>query len=70
MAIKFWSTSNVIDRKKMISASIVNSSINIKIAIIIENNSQLPLPNFGKFQRFLTRSGCGGWIWWLFKIVK
>ena len=54
--------SNVIDRKKMISASIVNSSINIKIAIIIENNSQLPLPNFGKFQRFLTRSGCGGFL--------
>ena len=38
MAIKFWSTANVNDRKKMISAPIVNSSINIKIAIITENN--------------------------------
>ena len=38
MAIKFYSTSNVNDRKKMISAPILNSPINIKIAIKIENN--------------------------------
>ena len=39
MGIKFWSTANVNDRKKMIFAPIGNSSINIiKIAIIIENN--------------------------------
>ena len=38
MTIKFWSTSNALDRKKIISASIVNSSIKIKIAIITKNN--------------------------------
>ena len=38
MAIKFWSTANVNNKKKMISAPTVNSCINIKIAIIIENN--------------------------------
>ena len=56
MVIKFKSTANVKDRKKMIPTPIVNSSINIKIAIIIENNEQLSLPNFGKFQQFSTRS--------------
>ena len=38
MAIKFWSMANVNNRKKMIPAPILNSSINIKIAITIENN--------------------------------
>ena len=38
MAIKFQSKSNVNDRKKMIYAPIINSFINIEIAIIIENN--------------------------------
>ena len=51
------------DRKKMISAPIIISLINIKIAIIIENNQQLPLPIFGKFQRFSTRSANVSKIW-------
>ena len=38
MAIKFQSTSNENDRMKIISAPIISSIINIKIAIIIENN--------------------------------
>ena len=60
MAIKFQSTTNEKDRKKMISAPIASSSINMKIGIIIENNQQLSLPNFGKFQLFLTRSAISG----------
>ena len=34
------------DRKKMISAPIIHYCIHIKIVTIIENNQQLPLPNF------------------------
>ena len=63
MAIKFWSTANVNDRKKMISAPIIHYCIHIKIVTIIENNQQLPLPNFAKFQRFSTRSANVSKIW-------
>ena len=38
MAIKFYSTANVSNTKKMISVPIVKSPTNITIAILIENN--------------------------------
>ena len=53
MGIKFSSTSNVNERKKMISARIVNPSIiNIKIATIIENNYHCQISvSFSDFPR-------------------